>query len=100
MRLRISARVSLINFNSNGDSTSKGGCVGIDYVIFSRNTSNSLNAGSFYLNANNATSNANANIDSGDLLHKTNIVNPCLFAGRTNNYTPLCVGRITSKAQE
>ena len=40
-------------------------------VIFSSNTDNGLNAGSFYLNANNDTSNANGNIDSGDLLHKT-----------------------------
>ena len=38
-------------------------------VIFSSNTDNGLNAGSFYLNANNGTSNANGNIDSGDLLH-------------------------------
>ena len=47
-------------------------------VIFSSNTDNGLNAGSFYLNANNDTSNANGNIDSGDLLHKTSTTSPCL----------------------
>lgn len=62
-------------------------------IIFSSNTDNGLNAGSFYLNANNATSNANANIDSGDLLHKTSTTSPCLLVGRTKNYAPLCVGR-------
>ena len=62
-------------------------------VIFSSNTDNGLNAGSFYLNANNDTSNANGNIDSGDLLHKTSTTSPCLQAGRTKNYAPLCVGR-------
>ena len=62
-------------------------------VIFSSNTDNGLNAGSFYLNANNGTSNANENIDSGDLLHKTNTTSPCLQVGRTKNYAPLCVGR-------
>ena len=46
-------------------------------VIFSSNTDNGLNAGRFYLNANNATSNANANIDSGDLLHNYNTTSPC-----------------------
>lgn len=66
----------------------------VNYVLFSRNTNNGLNSGSFYLNANNATSNANSNIDSGDLLHKTNIVNPCLPVGKTNYYTPLCVGKV------
>lgn len=63
------------------------------YVIFSSNASNGLNAGRFYLNANNATSNANANIDSGDLLQHYSITKPCLCEGRTNNYTSLCVGR-------
>ena len=61
-----------------------GGC-----VIFSGNADNGLNAGSFYLNANNGTSNANENIDSGDLLHKTNTTSPCLQVGRTKNYAPL-----------
>ena len=45
-------------------------------VIFSSNTDNGLNAGSFYLNANNGTSDANGNIDSGDLLHKTSTTSP------------------------
>lgn len=65
----------------------------VNHVIFSSNTDNGLNAGSFYLNANNATSNANANIDSADLLPNLLMINPCLAAGRTNNYAPLCVGR-------
>lgn len=63
--------------------TSKGGLMRGSCVIFSSNTDNGLNAGSFYLNANNATSNANANIDSGDLLHKTSTTSPCLQVGRT-----------------
>ena len=62
-------------------------------VIFSSNTDNGLNAGRFYLNANNATSNANANIDSGDLLHNYNTTSPCRSEGKTKNYAPLCVGR-------
>ena len=74
--------------------------MGVNHVIFSSNTDNGLNAGSFYLNANNATSNANANIDSADLLPNSFMINPCLFVGRRNNYTPLCVGRVISKAQE
>ena len=45
----------------------KGSC-----VIFSSNTDNELNAGRFYLNAYDAVSNVNANIDSGDLLHNYN----------------------------
>lgn len=76
-------------------TTSKGGLMREGYVNFSSNASNGLNAGSFYLNANNATSNANSNIGSGDLLHKTRITFPCLLIGKTNYYTPLCVGRVT-----
>ena len=71
----------------------------VNHVIFSSNTDNGLNAGSFYLNANNATSNANSNIGSADLLPNPYMINPCLFAGKTNNYTPLCVGRFVPKAQ-
>ena len=67
--------------------------VGISLVNFSSNTSNGLNCSTFYLNANNGTSNANGNIDSGDLLHKTSTASPCLQVGRTKNYAPLCVGR-------
>ena len=47
-------------------------------VIFSSNADNGLNVGSFYLNANNGTSNANGNTDSGDLLHKTSTTSPYL----------------------
>ena len=64
-------------------------------VIFSSNTDNGLNAGSFYLYANNDASSASGNIDSGDLLHKTRIAFPCLLTGKINYYTPLCVGRVT-----
>jgi len=37
----------------------------ITKVIVSSNANNAGNAGSFYLNANNATSNANVNISTG-----------------------------------
>ena len=62
-------------------------------VIFSSNTDNGLNAGSFYLSADNAASAANGYFGSGDLLHKTSTTSPCLQVGRTKNYAPLCVGR-------
>ena len=74
--------------------------MGVNHVIFSGTADYGLNAGSFYLNANNATSNSNSNIDSADLLPNAYMINPCLFTGRTNNYAPLCVGRVASKAQE
>lgn len=68
--------------------------MGIDLMNFSSNTSNDTNTGSFYLNANNTTSNANTNIDSGTLLNKLiSVVYSLLVVSRTNNKTPLSVGR-------
>jgi hypothetical protein len=75
--------------------------VGISLVNFSSNTSNGLNCSTFYLNANNATSNANANIDSGTLLNMYKYVNRAyslLVVGKTNNKISLSVGSINTKA--
>lgn len=75
--------------------------VGISLVNFSSNTSNGLHCGAFYLNANNATSNANANIDSGTLLNIYKYVNRAyslLVVGKTNNKISLSVGSINTKA--
>ena len=75
--------------------------VGISLVNFSSNTSNALNCSTFYLNANNATSNANANIDSGTLLNIYKYVNRAyslLVVGKTNNKISLSVGSINTKA--
>ena len=97
MLVRISARVSATSNSSRlcliWITTSKGGIMGKGFVIFSSNTDNGLNAGRFYVNANNATSNANSNIDSGDLLPNYSMPFPCLYGGGTKNYAPLCVGR-------
>lgn len=43
---------------------------GYSLVMFSSNTNNAGNAGTFYLNANNATSNANVNISTGNLINQ------------------------------
>lgn len=68
--------------------------MGIDLMNFSSNTSNDTNTGSFYLNANNTTSNSNANIGSGTLLNKLiSMVYSLLVVSKTNNKTPLSVGR-------
>ena len=75
--------------------------VGISLVNFSSNTSNGLNCSTFYLNANNATSNSNANIDSGTLLNKIGYINMAyslLVVGRTNSKISLSVGSIYTKA--
>ena len=75
--------------------------VGISLLNFSSNTSNGLNCSTFYLNANNATSNANANIDSGTLLNIYKYVNRAyslLVVGKTNNKISLSVGSINTKA--
>ena len=74
---------------------------GISLVIFSSNTSNGLNCSTFYLNANNATSNSNANIDSGTLLNMYKYVNRAyslLVVGKTNSKISLSVGSINTKA--
>ena len=68
--------------------------MGIDLMNFSSNTSNDRNTGSFYLNANNTTSNSNANIGSGTLLNKLiSMVYSLLVVSKTNNKIPLSVGR-------
>lgn len=68
--------------------------MGIDLMNFSSNTSNDTNTGSFYLNANNTTSNSNTNIGSGTLLNKLiSVVYSLLVVSKTNNKTPLSVGR-------
>ena len=68
--------------------------MGIDLMNFSSNTSNDTNTGSFYLNANNTTSNSNSNIGSGTLLNKLiSMVYSLLVVSRTNNKIPLSVGR-------
>ena len=68
--------------------------MGIDLMNFSSNTSNDTNTGSFYLNANNTTSNSNSNIGSGTLLNKLiSVVYSLLVVSKTNNKTPLSVGR-------
>ena len=75
--------------------------VGISLVNFSSNTSNSLNCSTFYLNANNATSNSNANIDSGTLLNIYKYIKMAyslLVVGKTNNKISLSVGSIFTKA--
>ena len=75
--------------------------VGISLVIFSSNTSNGLNCSTFYLNANNATSNSNANIDSGTLLNMIGYINMAyslLVVGRTNSKISLSVGSTYAKA--
>ena len=75
--------------------------VGISLVNFSSNTSNGLNCSTFYLNANNATSNSNANIDSGTLLNIYKYINMAyslLVVGKTNNKISLSVGSIITKA--
>ena len=69
--------------------------MGIGHIIFSRNTSNGLNCSSFYLNANNDSSNSNANIDSASLLKHTTMPYTLPVVGRTNDYIPLSVGRET-----
>ena len=75
--------------------------VGISLVIFSSNTSNGLNCSTFYLHANNATSNSNANIDSGTLLNIMDNINRAYslpVVGRTNSKISLSVGSINTKA--
>ena len=74
--------------------------VGISLVNFSRNTNNGLNCSTFYLNANNVTSNSNVNIDSGVLLNIIGYINRTysLLVGRTNSKTSLSVGSINVKA--
>ena len=68
--------------------------MGIDLMNFSSNTSNDTNTGSFYLNANNTTSNSNSNIGSGTLLNKLiSMVYSWLVVSRTKNTSPLSVGR-------
>ena len=56
-------RLNLINRRYNNTMT-----IGQGHVLFSSNASNSLKCRSFFVNANNAASNSNANIDSGSLL--------------------------------
>ena len=75
--------------------------IGISLVNFGSNTSNELNCSTFYLNANNATSNSNANIDSGTLLNIYKYINMAyslLVVGKTNNKISLSVGSIFTKA--
>ena len=75
--------------------------VGISLVNFSSNTNNGLNCSTFYLNANNATSNSNANIDSGTLLNIYKYVNRAyslLVVGKTNSKISLSVGSKNTKA--
>ena len=43
--------------------------IGQGHVLFSSNASNSLKCRSFFVNANGAASNSDANIDSGSLLN-------------------------------
>ena len=47
-------------------------------VLFSSNASNSLKCRSFFVNANNAASNSDANIDSGSLLYNKTPMTPVL----------------------
>lgn len=56
-------RLNLINRGYNNNIN-----IGQGHVLFSSNASNSLKCRSFFVNANNAASNSNANIDSGSLL--------------------------------
>lgn len=75
--------------------------VGISLVNFSSNTSNGLNCSTFYLHANNATSNSNTNIDSGTLLNIYKYIKMAyslLVVGKTNNKISLSVGSIFTKA--
>ena len=75
--------------------------VGISLVNFGSNTSNGLNCSTFYLNANNATSNSNANIDSGTLLNIYKYIKMAyslLVVGKTNNKISLSVGSMFTKA--
>ena len=52
--------------------------IGQGHVLFSSNASNSLKCRSFFVNANNAASNSNANIDSGSLLNTKRHQTPVL----------------------
>ena len=69
--------------------------MGISLINFSSNTSNDTNTGSFYLNANNTTSNSNSNIGSGTLFNKLiSMAYSLLVVSKTNNKTPLSVGNL------
>lgn len=69
--------------------------MGISLINFSSNTSNDTNTGSFYLNANNTTSNSNSNIGSGNLFNKLiSMAYSLLVVSKTNNKTPLSVGNL------
>lgn len=75
--------------------------VGISLVNFGGNASYGLNCSTFYLHANNATSNSNTNIDSGTLLNIYKYINMAyslLVVGKTNNKISLSVGSIFTKA--
>ena len=75
--------------------------VGISLVNFSSNTSNGLNCSTFYLNANNATSNSNTNIGTGTLLNIIDYTNRAYslpVVGRTKSKISLSVGSINMKA--
>ena len=52
--------------------------IGQGHVLFSSNASNSLLCSSFFVNANNAASDSNANIDSGSLLNTKRHQTPVL----------------------
>jgi len=62
-------------------------------VKLSSNADNGSNTGTFYLNANNASSNSNVNIDSESCL-KLNNTNCPYRQGKIHYYTPLCVGTL------
>jgi len=62
-------------------------------VKLSSNANNGTNTGTFYLNANNASSNANVNIDSESCLPIKNMGCP-YHHGKIHYYTPLHIGTL------
>jgi hypothetical protein len=84
VRLWISARSWLFNMKTQGS---------LLVVKLSSNADNGSNTGTFYLNANNASSNSNVNIDSESCL-KLNNTNCPYRQGKIHYYTPLCVGTL------
>lgn len=69
----------------------------VKITIVGANANNGLNARPFTLNVNNATSNVNVNIGSGNLYEGRNtLLNKLIVLTRMVEYKiPLCVGRAT-----
>ena len=74
--------------------------IGQGHVLFSSNASNSLKCRSFFVNANSAASNSNANISSGSLLNIKRHQTPVLTSKVKHTTTLHYVLVEKSKAQE